>query len=324
MKRIMLLILVFVLTDCNKSEDFPERNYRELMREFVIKISNYAKTQRHDFKIIPQNGQEIIYTSRDLSGDLAIDYINAIDGTGREDLFYGYDKDNKATPSIEKEYLIDLCRSYEQNKLEVLAIDYCSDPDKISDSYTQNALLGFISFAAPARELNVIPEFPVHPYNENDLDIENLNQAKNFLYLINGENYESKADIISALVRTNYDLIIIDLFHNSYQFSSSDLNSLKTKRNGGSRLVIAYMSVGEAEDYRYYWNSEWKITPPAWLEKENPNWKGNYKVKYWNEDWQDLIFGSSTSYLDKIIAAGFDGVYLDLIDAFEYFEENSN
>ena len=28
----------------------------------------------------------------------------------------------------------------------------------------------------------------------------------------------------------------------------------------------------------------------------------------------------ASSYLEKIIGAGFDGVYLDIIDGFEYFE----
>lgn len=42
-------------------------------------------------------------------------------------------------------------------------------------------------------------------------------------------------------------------------------------------------------------------------------------MKYWETDWQSLIYGSSTSYLDKIIDAGLDGVYLDIIDAYEYW-----
>jgi cysteinyl-tRNA synthetase len=42
-------------------------------------------------------------------------------------------------------------------------------------------------------------------------------------------------------------------------------------------------------------------------------------VKYWDPGWQSLIFGSPNSYLDKIVEAGFDGVYLDIIDAYEYW-----
>jgi cysteinyl-tRNA synthetase len=53
----------------------------------------------------------------------------------------------------------------------------------------------------------------------------------------------------------------------------------------------------------------------------NPDWEGNYKVRYWDPGWQAIIYGSPHSYLDKIIAAGFDGVYLDIIDAYWYYEE---
>jgi len=57
------------------------------------------------------------------------------------------------------------------------------------------------------------------------------------------------------------------------------------------------------------------------LEEEDPNWKGNFYVRYWEADWKNIIFGNDNSYLKKIIDTGFDGTYLDLIDAFEYFEE---
>ncbi len=80
------------------------------------------------------------------------------------------------------------------------------------------------------------------------------------------------------------------------------------------------MSIGEAEDYRYYWNTSWTSNPPDWLAAENPDWPGNFKVQYWHQDWQDIIFGNNNSYSKKIIDAGFDGVYLDIIDAFEFFE----
>ena len=69
--------------------------------------------------------------------------------------------------------------------------------------------------------------------------------------------------------------------------------------------------------------TEWKSSPPSWLAGENPDWPGNYKVRYWNTDWQKIIFGEGDSYLGLILDAGFDGVYLDIIDAFEYFENLS-
>lgn len=95
---------------------------------------------------------------------------------------------------------------------------------------------------------------------------------------------------------------------------------MKNKLNGGKRLVLSYMSIGEAEDYRFYWQEKWNSDQPSWMEGENPDWEGNFKVRYWEEEWQSIIFGSHESYLGKILDAGFDGVYLDIIDAYEYFE----
>jgi cysteinyl-tRNA synthetase, unknown class len=104
-------------------------------------------------------------------------------------------------------------------------------------------------------------------------------------------------------------------------FTLADIEQLKTKQNGGQRLVVCYLSIGEAEDYRYYWQEAWSSSHPDWLELENPNWEGNYKVQYWAQGWQEIIFGNDSSYLKRIVAAEFDGVYLDIVDAFEYFED---
>lgn len=84
---------------------------------------------------------------------------------------------------------------------------------------------------------------------------------------------------------------------------------------GGCRLVIFYLSIGEAEDYRWYWDKK-----ATWPDRENPDWPGNYKVHYWNDDWQKIIYSGTNSYLDKILKTGFDRVYLDIIDAYEFFE----
>ena len=43
-------------------------------------------------------------------------------------------------------------------------------------------------------------------------------------------------------------------------------------------------------------------------------------MEYWNPEWQAIIYGSENAYLDKVLQAGFDGVYLDIIDGYEYFE----
>ena len=284
------------------------------MRDFVVKISEKAKSQNPAFQIIAQNGVELISTNETHDGQLASEYISAIDGQGQEDLFFGYAKDDKATPHKTTEYLKSYLSLLREAGKTVLTTDYCSSAENIASSQQQNQSAGFVSFQATSRNLDIIPETPIQ--NENSDNITNLGQVQNFLYLINPENFPTKHDFIEAVCATNYDLLIMDLFLNEEEFSSDEIEQLHKKANGGKRMVIAYMSIGEAEDYRYYWQTEWKRGNPSWLDKENPKWKGNYKVKYWNAEWQAIIF----DYLSRITNAGFDGVYLDIIDAFEYYE----
>ena len=302
----------------------PAIDYREEIRRLVIAISQYGKKFDKNFIVIPQNGLELITEDGSASGELQQDYLRAISAVGAESLFYGYSDDDEPTPADVSEYTLKLCRLYAQNGVRVLVTDYCSAVSNVGTSYRRNKENGFLSFAADKRNLTAVPKYPNAPYNANAKDIKTVWDAENFLYLINSEKFSTKRQFIDALKNTDYDIIIMDLFHFEKAYTASEIRELKTKRNGGKRLVICYMSIGEAEDYRYYWNGGWKTGKPAWLAEENPHWKGNYVVKYWDADWQKIITGNDESYQKKILDAGFDGVYLDIIDAFEYFEKQAD
>ena len=320
----VLLVTMILLCSCQPAA--PEEaaiDYRGAMRQFVEKISSYARAVDPDFIIIPQNGQELLVQGEDSRSEIDQQYIDNIDGIGREDLFYGYKGDDTATdPAVTDAWLESLILARDEG-LAVLVIDYCSTPENIDTSHSRSAELGFLSFAADRRELDAIPVCPAFPFSENDADIETLQQARNFLYLINPAQYSSKEEFIDAITATNYDLLVMDLYLDDEVFTKEELEQLRQKANGGSRLVLCYMSIGEAEDYRPYWQQAWNENPPNWLLEENPNWAGNYRVRYWNEEWQALISGSANSYLGKILGAGFDGIYLDLVDAFWEFESES-
>ncbi len=319
----LLLIVVLNISSCNKDDANPDsKDYRQEMRNFVQDISSYAKGINSDFAIIPQNGVEIVSTTNDNDGLPNMTYINSIDGIGQEDLFYGYDADDQATPAEENEWLrgfLDMAKN--KGTVKILVTDYCYTSLKMDDSYSKNSLHGYISFAADHRGLDNIPTYPTQIYNENSDVITGLQDAKNFLYLISPDNeYSTKQEFVDAVKATNYDLVIVDLFFDGDEFTPAQIEELKQKNNGGKRLLICYMSIGEAEDYRYYWQSDWTIGNPSFIVKENPDWDGNYKVKYWEPEWQNIIIGNDNSYLKKIVDSGFDGVYLDIIDAYEMFE----
>lgn len=175
---------------------------------------------------------------------------------------------------------------------------------------------------------------------------------------------------LNILRNSDYDVIYIDSFYNhralpedQTPLTREEIESLKHKPDGGRRQVIAYLSVGSAEQNRWYCQDDW-----LWIDPDNKNSyysmktgtitdKGNSAVytpfaapssdhtdipvwlvfgfeqdfpeeayvEYWHKEWRDIIIngggkyahkttGDNTSSIDRIIAQGFDGVYLDCID----------
>ena len=316
-------MISIMFASCSTDEDNNPTgiDYRQEMREFVIEISKSAKSNNPKFFIIPQNGVELVTHNGEEDGQAHSNYLNAIDANGQEDLFYGYVNDDEPTAKDENNYLKSYLNISKNNGNKILVTDYCYTQANIDASYIKNGADGYVSFAANHRELDNIPTYQGSINQENDNQILNFSQVENFLYLINPQWYSSKLEFINAITSTNYDLVIMDLFfHDGIMFTSAEINQLKSKSNKGSRLIICYMSIGEAEDYRYYWNRDWNTNRPDWMDRENPDWAGNFKVKYWDKGWQNIIYGNNSSYLNMILNAGFDGVYLDIIDAFEYYE----
>ncbi len=317
---VLFLLMVFQCSSDNGSSQDNGIDYREEMRSFVIEISKFSKSQNPDFIVIPQNGHELLSQNGEPDGKPATNYLAAIDALGQEDLFYGYETADVATKPEAIYYINNFLKIGKAKGKEVLITDYISFPSKVDDSFSKNSSLGYLSFAAYSRGLNSIPSYPTTIRNENTNNITSMNQAKNFLYLLDDGEFETKESVFHAIAETNYDVVIMDAFYDTTTFSPSDLELIQTKENGGKRLLIAYMSIGEAGDFRYYWKDEWEPGTPTWLDTENPNWEGNFKVKYWDPEWQKIIYGNENSYLQRILDAGFDGVYLDIIDAFWYFE----
>lgn len=131
--------------------------------------------------------------------------------------------------------------------------------------------------------------------------------------------------------RSPYDLLVVDAttgLASGRHFRPGEVEALKQKPDGGRRLVMSYLSVGEAEDYRadYFSEEYMEEDAPDWLRKENPDWKGNRVIAFCHEGWQRTILGDETgrnvydsiqpSPLYRLMELGFDGVYLDRVDVY--------
>ena len=147
-----------------------------------------------------------------------------------------------------------------------------------------------------------------------------------FAYILQADSFaKTKPAAVAKLKESGRDWIVLDAtFAGDTPWEHSDLDTIRRGKAG--RKVVAYLSIGEAEDYRPYWQSEWvsngkrTAAAPVWLGIENPEWKGNFQVKYWNADWQKLILAA----IDDTMAHGFDGVYLDIVDGFQTYEQGAD
>jgi cysteinyl-tRNA synthetase len=308
MKKIIILAsFIFLFSACfkEKRSDIAA----EKMQDFIISISNYARGIESDFIIIPQNGVELAYNGTDPAEGLNETYMNAIDGFGVEELFYNgsYSMDSERLP---------LLRELKLSK-KIMVAEYVKDNNDVADAINLNFNEGFICFPRTSTNYDYLHIPDSTPFS-NSKDILTLTDAQNYLYLISTDNFQSKQDMITAISATNFDVVLIDLFFEEAELTSTEVAQLKTKANGGKRLAIAYMNVGSAEKFRYYWKNSWGLHHPLWIKRKYEGYDDEFWVKFWESDWQKIIYGNDNSYTKRIINAGFDGAYLDNVEGY-YF-----
>ena len=282
------------------------------VQQFVENISNYAKSQKPGFLIIPQNGVELAFNNTDTSDGVNFSYLAAVDGFGTEELFYN----GELSPDIER---LAMLRKLKATK-KILVSEYVTGAANIPDAYQRNRDEGFTAFVRNASNY-YYTQIPSVVPNENANNITGLSNVQNYLYLISADNFSSKAQMLNAIAATNFDLVLVDLCYNNIELTPAEVEQLKHKANGGRRLAICYINVGAAENFRYYWGSNWGIGNPPWIKKKYSGYNDEYWVEFWNPEWQQIIYGNDQSYIKKIVDAGFDGAYLDNVEAY-YFLYN--
>lgn len=158
------------------------------------------------------------------------------------------------------------------------------------------------------------------PSEESDLTQAEIGQLQQNRWLFQLQDLE-----IPQAVKHEFPIIVMgpELGGiNDKKFSKQEVTSMKEQ----GTLPVAYLSIGEASFYDSYWQDEWgsfvndevQVTDeaPDWLGKiPNKSWPEGVKVRYWEEEWWDII----EAQLDRIMESGYEGVYLDIVDAFQYW-----
>ncbi|HEX4893357.1 MAG TPA: endo alpha-1,4 polygalactosaminidase [Hyphomicrobiaceae bacterium] len=88
-------------------------------------------------------------------------------------------------------------------------------------------------------------------------------QARHFLLEGLGSwAYQSRGLDLAEAARSFFDLLVVDGEldgKTGLERRAEQLKSLKIKPDGGRRLVLAHLSIGQAEDHRAYWNRQWTL-----------------------------------------------------------------
>lgn len=170
-----------------------------------------------------------------------------------------------------------------------------------------------------------------------------LGQVRWWAYQIQGVGESGAVDDLAA---SHYDLLVLEPTRTDWSSEDREFDTkgmvarLKATAGGDGehrKRVIAYINIGEAEDWRWYWtwSRTWKQGDPRpadWpnyiLTHDPDGWGGNYPVAYWDPRWKDVVihgknqdsapYGDYTSMLDEVIKDGFDGVYLDWVEGYEH------
>ncbi|MFO0547883.1 MAG: endo alpha-1,4 polygalactosaminidase [Polyangiaceae bacterium] len=127
---------------------------------------------------------------------------------------------------------------------------------------------------------------------------------------------------LQKITTSTYDMVVMDPIVTEQENQDYPIGETVAGLHAAEhpKLVFAYIDVGQAEDYRTYWQPDWQIGDPDWITAVDPDgWEGNYPCAYWRPEWKAIWLGAG-GYMDQILAAGFDGVYLDWIEA--YSDEN--
>lgn len=146
-----------------------------------------------------------------------------------------------------------------------------------------------------------------------------LDEVTHWLYLIDSDLDSETSD---QIVASAYDLVVLDFIPSEKDSRDYPMERIIARLHGATnpKLILAYVDIAQAEDFRTYWQAGWRVGEPEWIVDDDPDgWEGDYPVAFWHEEWQDIWLGDE-GYLETIVAAGFDGVYLDWVEAYSHEE----
>lgn len=289
-------------------------DYRNAMSYHIRDLARAAREADEDFLVVAENVTGLITQTGLPNGPVNRTLMDAVDGFGQKPLYFGEPQYGAPiTPEVADSHADLLSVAREAGKT-VLVTDFTWYPPDIMTGRERCRDRGFLYFAAFAGYgLNFVPPYPANPFGLNGRSVTRLDQARNFLYLIDSSRFNTQTEYVDSLANTTFDLLIVDPFHlGVHPLARDDIRALQEKPNGARRLVLAYFNMAAAETFRPYWQDSWTFGGPDWVvgemnEARRPN---QVLVEFWSPEWADLLYRNEDAYLKHIQDLGFDGIYV--------------
>jgi cysteinyl-tRNA synthetase len=332
-------------------------NYRQLMREIIIVLSDYARkyapeSSRAYYKRIkrtPETGVEflifvrgglelVVKSERELImeemadpddkladqrlpvGTVLDPFADAINGFVEDGLFCGGADYNKPSPPGRTRALAAAGDEVRAHGKPVLVIDHCSNQDfmKAARSVAEGKRYLWMGNERGSMKLDYIPPSQIRPLHENPQSVAKLSEAKNFLAVFDSRKYLDKKLFLPALQDTNHDLVFIDLLY------PGGLEKLTREEV----IDLKFKKLGAKRKVI-------AVLPVGVAEASRPYWKGEFELgkpawlvardplnseRIFVEYWDAEWKAMLGKYLKGIIDLGFDGVMFDGLDAYFHFE----
>ena len=364
-------------------------NHREMTREAVLELANYAKARKKEFVVLMRGGVELVVKGEreavweDIQDPNGKDFekrlpvgaairplVKLLDGIVVDGLYCGqYRFERPLAQEIKERKQLDaeLARERKQGihrqpipvpvgpfsndpaeelrkagevkakqalaeqqrrivyaidalqseGRRVLALDDCAAAKDAEASFRnsdRDRVLGFASVGTPRHDQ--MPK--AKPHREDAQPIAAITAARNWLPLLKLDRFGSRDEFVQAIEDSNYDMVVVDVAHRGADsLTKADVYRMKFKKLGPPRLVLAVMPLGRAFDWRWYWQKGWEAGTPPFLFALDDEEPGAFITDIGSPDWKKLL----GKYLVGIMDLGFDGVMLDDVGTYLWFED---
>jgi cysteinyl-tRNA synthetase, unknown class len=303
-------------------------NYRDEMRKIVEELSTFARGRDPNFTLITFGGTDLFSWSQreyDLAelkrpeglkaaqvADMELPvgfpmrrYQQRVDGF----ILNGFFCAPVRVPLADVEMM-------RNQRLKALSVDHC-EPNRAQAMFDQARRDGIVAHIDTDMEERFasIPKF--RPVPENPNNVLNISTARSMLINLDNRSYGTKDDWLLALKNTNFDVLIVDGFYNgSMPLTKADVSTLKFKKMGAKRLVLAWIEVSQASDDKFYWQREWRVGNPSWIQGLDRTSPGKYHVEFWNPAWKAIVGRTFGGLMDL----GFDGIVISGVEGYRRWE----